>query len=151
MAEMQNIIIDDGSRRVPIQNKFGDEIGAFTFRPTDMGIIQRYNAMVSKFDEIMEPLTAVDGDGEIDLDDPKYAAALTEATERMYAAVDALLDSEGAGLAFFGKMNPFSPVGGAFYCANVLNSLGAYIGAAFDTEMAKFSANAKKYAKKAKK
>ena len=46
-------------------------------------------------------------------------------------------------------MNPFSPVEGEFYCARVLTAVGQYINGAFDTETAKFSANAKKYAKKA--
>ena len=145
------ITVDDGSRRVPILNKSGEEIGAFTFHPTDLGIVERYNALVDTFDDITAPLEALEpGErGAIDLDDPKYAEALREASGRLFAAVDKLLGSEDAAAAFFGKMNPFSPVDGAFYCAGVLNALGAYIGAAFDTETSKFSANAKKYAKKA--
>ena len=47
MEEVKNnvmqLVVDDGSRRVPIMNTRGEEIGAFTFRPTDIGIIQRYN------------------------------------------------------------------------------------------------------------
>ena len=146
-----NIVVDDGSRRVPICNTSGEEIGAFTVHPTDIGIIQRYNELAGDFDRIVEPLEAVNGDDGTpdDISDPKYAEALNEAGRRLYGAVDRLLGCEGAADAFFGKMNPFSPVDGEFYCTRVLNAVGAYINAAFDTETVKFSDRAKKYAKKA--
>ena len=141
-----NIVVDDGSRRVSILNTEGEEIGSFRFHPTDVGIIKRYNAVAERFDEIARPLEGLGEDG---VTEAEYADALDAAAERMYAAVDELLGSDGAAAAFFGKMNPFSPVDGEFYCTRVLNALGAYIGAAFETETAKFSANAQKYANRA--
>ena len=145
-----NIVVDDGSRRVPILNTSGEEIGAFTFHPTDIGIIQRYNALAESFDAVMAPLRAVGGeDGVTDISDPRCAEALTEAGERLYAAVDALLGCEGAAAAFFGRMNPFSPINGDFYCTQVLNVLGQFIGTQFERETAQFSVKAKQYAKKA--
>ena len=154
MGENLNMIItvDDGSRRVPIQNMSGEEIGAFTFHPTDIGIIQRYNDLAESFDDITAPLEAVSqaGGEEMDVTDPRCAEALTEAGKRLYEAVDRLLGCEGAADAFFGKMNPFSPVNGEFYCTQVLNAVGAYISGAFDAETVKFSDRAKKYAKKAR-
>ncbi len=148
-----NIVVDDGSRRVPIMNKNGEEIGAFTFHPTDLGIIERFNRLADGFDDIVAPLTALEAaeDEELDLTNPKYTEAITEASRRMLAAVDELLGSDGAGEVFFGKMNPFSPVEGDFYCTQVLNALGAYIGRVFEAETAKFSQKAKRYMKKAKK
>ena len=147
------ITVDDGSRKIPIMNKEGEEIGAFTFRPTDVGIVARFNAMAEGFDAITEPLDAIadDGDGEIDLSDPKNAEALDEATRRLYDAVNGLLNSDGAAAAFFGRMNPFSPVDGEFYCVSVLQALGAFIGEQFKRETAKLSAKAKAYLKKAQK
>jgi len=141
------ITVDDGSRRVPIRNTYGEEIGAFTFRPTDVGIIQRYNDMVKRFDAVIEPLQALEGD--VDLEDPRYAEAITEATRRVYDEVNALFASADAAEGFFGRMNPFSPVNGEFYCAGVLNAVGEYISQAFDTETAKFSEKAKTYANRA--
>lgn len=144
------ITVDDGSRRVPIQNTRGEEIGAFTLRPTDMGIVQRYNDMVAQFDAVIEPLQALgEEEGEIDLSDPRYVAAIGEATRRVHDAVNTLFDSDDAAAAFFGRMNPFSPVDGEFYCAKVLNAVGEYIGQAFETETAKFSEKAKGYANRA--
>lgn len=143
-----SIVVDDGSRRVPIQNTDGEEIGSFHFHPTDVGIIQRYNALAEHFDEIVKPLDGLGEDG-AEITDAKYAEALDEADARLFDAVNGLLGSDDAAAAFFGKMNPFSPVDGEFYCTRVLNALGAYIGAAFETETAKFSANAQKYANRA--
>jgi hypothetical protein len=145
------ITVDDGSRRVPIMNTSGEEIGAFTFHPTDIGIIERYNRLAGEFDGITAPLEAVSGGdgGEIDLTDAKYAEALAEAKTRLCAAVDRLFGGEGAAEAFFGRIHPFSPVNGEFYCTQVLNAVGAYIGQQFETETARFSDKAKKYANRA--
>ena len=145
------IVVDDGSRRVPIQNTRGEEIGVFTFRPTDIGIIQRFNDMVSGFDKIIEPLEVINelGDDE-SITDAKYVDAIHAAETLLYEAVDKLFGSDGAAQAFFGCMNPFSPVDGEFYCTNVLNAVGAYIDAAFDSETEKFSEKAKKYMSKGK-
>lgn len=141
------IVVDDGSRRVPIQNTHGEEIGAFVFHPTDVGIIERFNRMAEQFDEIMEPLASLEtAEGEeVDLTSDKYAGPLREATERAYAAVDEMFGGTGAAEAFFGSMNPFSPVEGEFYCTRVLNAVGDYIGAQFEQETKKFSERVKKY------
>ena len=40
-----SITVDDGFQRIPITNKYGDEIGVFYFNPTDIGIIERYNSL----------------------------------------------------------------------------------------------------------
>ena len=143
------ITVDDGSRRVPILNMDGEEIGAFRFHPTDIGIIDRYNRLAEQFDAITEPLdglTVPEG-GEMDVTDPKLTAALGEAQGRLYDAVNKLFASDGAAKAFFGTMHPFSPVNGEFYATQVLQKVGAFIGAQFDTETKAMSKKAKKYLK----
>ena len=139
---MAAIVVDDGSRRVPIVNVDGEEIGVFRFHPTDIGIIERYNRMVERFDEITRPLEQFAGE-----DEDRQAEALKEAEKRLYAAVNELFGGDAAG-AFFGSMHPFSPVGGAFYCEAVLKAVGEYISGQFDAETAKFSGRAEKYLKK---
>jgi len=153
MADMKNmnlaITVDDGARRVPILNMDGEEIGSFRFHPTDIGIIERYNRLAEQFDAISEPLEglSVPEGGEMDLTDPKLVAALTEAESRLNAAVNKLFGSDGAAEAFFGRMHPFSPVNGEFYATQVLQKVGAFIGAQFDTETKAMSKKAKKYLK----
>ena len=172
------ITVDDGGRRVPIMNIDGEEIGAFRFHPTDLGIIERYNRLAEKFDAITEPLEALniqedaiddpDGagmgsateapsptpagsplpeGGARELTDPRLRAALSEAEGRLNAAVNELFGSEDAAAAFFGKMHPFSPVNGEFYATQVLQKVGAFIGAQFDTETKAMSKRARKYLK----
>ena len=141
------ISVDDGSRRVPILNNDGEEIGVFRFHPTDIGIIERYNRMAEHFDEITEPLNALDSVEKIDLTDPTLREALAEAERRVNAAVNGLFGSDDAAQAFFGKMHPFSPVNGEFYATEVLQKVGMFIGAQFATETKAMSKKARKYMK----
>ena len=145
-----NITVDDGYQRVPITNKFGDEIGVFYFNPTDIGIIDRYNRMVESFDAITAPLEAVSEavDAKDDNWDVRYAEALKEATERLYEAVNELFNADMAA-AFFGKVNPFSPVDGHFYCEQALQAVGQYIGQQFAVETEKINARITKYTNRA--
>lgn len=145
-----SITVDDGFQRIPINNKYGDEIGVFYFNPTDIGIIERYNTLADTFDAITEPLQAVD-DSANDTDEEKEAKqleALNEATKRLYAAVDKLFGGNAAE-AFFGKVHPFSPVDGNFYCETVLQTVGKFISEQFDMETKKMSARVEKYTNRA--
>jgi len=143
------ITVDDGSRRVPILNMDGEEIGAFRFHPTDIGIIDRYNRMAEQFDAITEPLEGLNlaEDGSADLTAPEVVGALDEAEKRLYEAVNGLFGSDGAAEAFFGAMHPFSPVNGEFYATQVLQRVGEFIGAQFATETKAMSKKARKYLK----
>ena len=143
------ITVDDGSRRVPILNTDGEEIGAFRFHPTDIGIIERFNRMAEQFDAIAEPLEglSVPEGGEMELTDPKLVGALSEAEKRLNDAVNRLFGSDDAAAAFFGKMHPFSPVNGEFYATQVLEKVGAFMGAQVDTETKAMSKKARKYLK----
>lgn len=144
-----SIVVDDGSRRVPIQNTNGEEVGEFTFHPTDLGIVQRYNQMAGSFDDITAPLAGITPNdaGEIDIFDQKNIEALTEAEKRLRDAVNKLFGSDNAAEAFFGKMHPFSPINGDFYCAQVLQRVGEFISAQFDTETKAMSKKVRKYLK----
>ena len=143
------IVIDDGSERVPIKNLSGEEIGVFYFRPTDIGIIDRYNKIAKEFGGITEPLerAEIGPDGTVeDLSDEESIAALKEAEERRCKAVDYLFGGNMSE-AFFGRMHPFSPVGGRFYAENVLDAVGSFIEARFDTETEKIAKRTAKYTK----
>jgi ribosomal protein L44E len=47
--------------------------------------------------------------------------------------------------AFFGKVNPFSPVDGNFYCENALNAVGKFISQQHDREIKKISQRVNRY------
>ncbi len=140
------IIVDDGSERVSIVNKRGEEIGVFYFTPTDTGIIDRYAKMVADFDHIVEPLNSVNiaADGTAAEDDADEMEALHEAERRLYAACNELFAGNFSE-AFFGKINPFSPINGHFYVENALNAVGAFISDRFGRETRKINARVEKY------
>ncbi len=133
------IVVDDGSQRVPIKNLSGDEIGVFYFHPTDIGIIQRYNEMIEKFDEILEPLNnaGITPEGlPEDEQDRQAMNAIKEAEQKLYEACDYIFGGNMSE-AFFGKMHPFSPVGGVFYCETALSKVGSFIADQFNQETEK--------------
>ena len=140
------IVVDDGSQRIPIRNLSGDEIGVFFFHPTDVGIIQRFNETMSKFDDIVAPLEQVDinPDGTADTNDDAAIKAISEAEKRLYEACDYIFNGNMSS-AFFGKMHPFSPVGGVFYCESVLDKVGSFIAAQFEQETVKINNRLKQY------
>ena len=65
----------------------------------------------------------------------KAVEALREAEKRLYEAVDKLF-AGNMSEAFFGRMNPFSPVGGRFYCELAIEAVGEYITKEFGRETA---------------
>lgn len=150
MAEAKNmmteIVIDDGSVEVPIKNKRGEQIGVFYFRPTDIGFIDRFNQTVGKFDDIVAPLENVNinPDGTADENEQADTEAMREAEKRLYEACDYMFDGNMSE-AFFGQMNPFSPVNGRFYCEHALEAVGNYISAQFEQETKKINKRVERY------
>lgn len=143
------IVIDDGSVKVPIKNQEGDELGVFYFRPTDIAIIQRYNNAADRIDEVIEPISSINigADGTADPTDEEALKAMDEAEKRLFDLCDYIFGGNMSE-AFFGKMHPFSPVGGEFYFEKALKQLGTFIGAQFDKETVKISSRVSKYTAK---
>lgn len=144
--KFNGITVDDGSIEVPIRNLQNNIIGSFVFRPTDIGIIERYNKVVGEFDRITEPLESVNinPDGTVDEKDAAEMAAMKEAEQRLYDACNYLFGGNFAE-AFFGTMHPFSPIKGHFYCENALNVVGKYISAQFDREVKQVNSRVERY------
>ena len=146
-ADAARLMIDDGSKRVPIVNKYGDEIGEFYLNPTDIGIYERYVTMGEEIEKVMEPLSdkgAFENMGQ-------FVEDTQETKARLFAAIDKLFGYEGAAARLFGNRHPLSPHGGMFYFQRVLELVGKEINAAFETEAKAFSANVVKYTDAVKK
>ena len=140
------ITVDDGLKRVPIKNKLGAEIGVFFFRPTDFGMVDRFDYLVGHFGEVRELLDRIpeDEDGNVNMEDPRAMEILQNARNRLFELCDYAFGGNMSE-AFFGAMDPFSPVGGSLYCENAIMSVGAFIGKQFDRETAKIARRAEKY------
>ena len=151
MADEKNmkfngISVDDGSVNVPVRNLQGEDVGVFVFRPTDIGILDRFDKVVKDFDKITEPLENVNiaPDGTVDEKNEAERAAMKEAEQRLYGACNYLFGGNFAE-AFFGKMHPFSPVKGRFYCENALNMVGEFISAQFEREVKQINNRVERY------
>lgn len=129
------IVVDDGSVNVPIKNMLGTVIGEFTFRPTDIDMINRYNEVVTGFEEVIAPLESIglNPDGTPSTDDAADIEILNTVKAALFEKVDYLFGGN-ASEAFFKNMHPFSLVKGSFYCENMIEAVGKYISAAFDRE-----------------
>lgn len=144
-AQNNGIVVDDGMEEVPISNKLGRRIGVFYIRPTDVGIVDRYNDFVKDADSILEPLnqTGINPDGTAKDNDQQVTDALKEAKIRLSEKLDTLFGGNFSE-AFFGCMNPFSIVNGRFYCETAIDVVGEYIGQRFEHETSKMQLSQKK-------
>lgn len=134
------IIVDDGRVKVPVRNRHGDEVGLFYFQPTDVGMVERFNEVADKVNEITAPLehVSIKPDGTPEGDNPADIATINEAKQRLYDLCDYLFGGNMSE-AFFGQVHPFSPVGGMFYFERALESVGKFIAAQFDQETRRVS------------
>lgn len=128
------VVVDDGTREFPIVNKFGKEICKIHFRPADFSIIDRYNAMMLEFDKLIAPLKdlSLNNDGTATFE--KDWLTLKRVENVVKDKINELFDMDEAD-AIFAKRNPFSSVGGRFFCVNVLNALETVVTAAVEEEM----------------
>ena len=140
------IVVDDGSVKETIRNTRGEVIGEFIFYPHDIGIIDRYNKAIADFDKITEPLEQISINAQGGVDDDTELEALHEAEKRLYDACDYIFGGNMSE-AFFGKLHPFSPVNGRFYCEIAIDALGQYISRRFDRETRKVNARVEQYTK----
>ena len=137
-------VVDDGTREIPLLNKFGKLICNIYFRPADFSIIDRYNAMVKDFEGIVKPLSEIslanDGTAQFDKDWEVLKSVEDEIKKRF----NELFDMEEAD-EIFAKRNAFSSVGGHFFCENVLLALEDVITDAINEEAERSKARVAKY------
>lgn len=128
-------IIDDGTREIPLVNKFGKLICNIYIRPADISILDRYNALAADFKDIVEPLKDINikNDGSTTFDEEWAIMKSVEA--ELKARINALFDMEEAD-EIFKNRSPFSSVGGKFFCESVIEVIGEIITEAVKEEMA---------------
>ena len=127
-------VIDDGTREIPLVNKFGKLICKIYIRPADLSILDRYKALTADFAGIVGPLKdlKIKTDGTVTFDEEWAVMKSVEA--ELKRRINALFDMEEAD-AIFEKRNPFSSVGGKFFCESVIETIGNVIADAVEEEM----------------
>ena len=127
-------IIDDGTREIPLVNKFGKLICNIYIRPADISILDRYKALAVDFKDIVAPLKALNikSDGSATFDEEW--AVMKSVEVELKKRINALFDMDEAD-AIFEKRSPFSSVGGKFFCETVVEVIGGIITEAVAEEM----------------
>lgn len=115
-------VIDDGTKEITLVNKYGELICKVHIRPSDLSIIDRYKDFEKDFDKIVEPLKSLDikNDGTALFENDWKILKSVETT--LVQRINNLFDIDNA-VEIFAKRNPFSSVGGEFFCAKVLHAL----------------------------
>lgn len=144
---MKQIKIDDGTREYLITNQFGKEICRVHFRPGDVSLVSRYKAMREQFGQIIEPLTKLDISAAGEAVNDAGVEALEQVNQKFKQTLNDLLDSDDAA-DIFKTRNPFSSVGGRFFCEIVLDALGELIGEVMSEEAAASEKRIAKYLEK---
>lgn len=141
------ITVDDGMQAVPISNKMGKELGVFYFRPTDIGIIDRYNEIIEKVPDVFKPLENININTDGTADTDAEIAVLKDAEAKLYELCNYLFNGN-LSEAFFGSMHPFSPLdSGVFYCENALEAVGNFIAAQYQRNVKNVKSRVNRYTK----
>lgn len=136
--------IDDGTREIKLQNKFGQEIATLHIRVSDIGIVDRYKAMSEDLKQAIVPLKniAINNDGTATFE--QDWAILKKVESEVINRINALFDITNAG-DIFKTRNAFSAIGGEFFVEKVLTGIGQMISQSIEEEAKKAQARTAKY------
>lgn len=137
-------IVDDGTKAIPIENKFGKLICTIYVRPGDLSIIDRYNEVIDALPEIVKPLEAlsINNDGTASIEEDWKA--IKEVEGKLYEQINYLFDMDEAE-QIFAKRNPFSSVNGAFFAEQIIEVIGDIISDGVTREAEKMERRTNKY------
>lgn len=137
-------IVDDGTRKIPIVNRYGKLICNIYIRPADLSILDRYNQLASDFQNIVAPLNdlSIKNDGTASFEQDWEVLKSVEG--QLKQRINELFDMDEAD-EIFAKRNAFSSVGGKFFCENVIEAIGKLIVDAVEEEMKLSQKRTEKY------
>ena len=139
-------IIDDGTREITLENPYHETIAVLHIRVSDIGIVDRYKAMVKDLEKAIVPLkdisTNADGTATFEKDWDLLKQVEAEIIER----INDLFDIKNAA-DIFATRNAFSAINGEFFVEKVLAGLGQVIQQNVAEEAAKAQERTEKYTK----
>lgn len=133
---MERIQINDGSKCYEIVNQNDKVLGVFTFNPSDMNIIDKYNDVVESLKTATEKMST--GKEE----------ELTEASSLIREKMD-ILFGEDTSRTFFSITGPLTPLSnGQLFVENVLEAIGAIVEKEMNVRVKKVRERMDKYTAK---
>lgn len=137
-----DIVVNDGSRVYNIKNQRGETLDTFTFTPSDIGLVGRYEQAAKMFEELQAQLESEGG---------SEAAKIAEAEEKIKEAIDFMFNSN-VSAKFFATTGPFAILAsGEFYAANIIDAIRAVIEKETGTRLQRAESRASKYTRKYRK
>ena len=134
------ISLDDGTRDVVLNNKYGKELGRLIFKFADVSLFGRYEVLQKDFDGMMKQVAKLNlgnsGDASFKKDWENLKKVENTLREKLNNFLDADDDPFGT---IFKNCNPFSSVGGRFFIEQLMEVIGGVVAEEFQTE-AKLSA-----------
>lgn len=151
MSNASTIIIDDGLKTYEIKNRKGKVLGTFSFNPSDVNIVYRYNEVLKdleKLDICFENVDEQTGRTEEEV----IAENLKKLDSVVYEKINYLL-GEDVAESFFSIMGPFSPLSsGKYFIESVMEAIAQAIrketGVRVKKMNSKIQRHTQKYAKK---
>ena len=139
-------VIDDGTKLIRVENKFGEEICKIHIRGGDIGILDRYNELLQDFDKLVEPLSKVTlkDDGTSSFEDEWNTVKAVE--NELIQRINKMFDTKDAG-NLFATRNAFSTINGEFYAEKVIEMLGNVVAQELAEESDKTKKRLEKYTK----
>lgn len=133
---MERIQINDGSKSYEIVNQNDKVLGVFTFNPSDMNIIDKYNDVVESLKTATEKMSTGKEEG------------LTEASSLIREKMD-ILFGEDTSKTFFSITGPLTPLSnGQLFVENVLEAIGAIVEKEMNVRVKKVRERMDKYTEK---
>lgn len=115
-------VIDDGTKVIPIKNKYGDVLAKVKFRTTDMNIVERAEKAENSINEVLSGLKSMSINPDGTTSDPENMKILKEAKEKLTEQINGIFGDDVC-TELFRKCSPFSPVSGRFFADIVVETL----------------------------
>ena len=125
ITKTENIIdyvIDDGTKIIPIKNKYGDILAKVKFRTTDINITERAEGAKGDIAEILSGLKNISIKPDGTTDDADNMKVLREAKRKLTEKINGIF-GDNVCTELFEKCSPFSPVSGRFFADIVVETL----------------------------
>lgn len=133
--QAERIKIDDGTKTYEIVNQNDEVIGTFTFNPSDVNILKRYDAVVEELQKYAD-----EAEGTVYTKE-KLDEIQTKITEMMDVLVKG--DTGGTFFSICGALTPME--NGKLFVQTVLESIGAVIEKETKKRIKKIDSQASKY------
>lgn len=122
MAGRNIITIDDGTKEITIENSYGVVLAHFFVRPSDLTILERFDALKEGLLDVIKPLAEISIRNDGDAATPKDVELLATARKSIIDQLNRFFDTDGFSDVFAAR-SPFASVGGMFFVEVVLNGL----------------------------